>query len=134
MVTAFPQRWRQPKRDDPLDLVEGIIQDLSQPSSVTSVYDFVSLITARASGAFDRHISHPDWKFMDIFEMSIGNIADQETKLYSYFYEASAAVHAWLKDPLAAKDTIPHTLSSTSRRYPAVIDKFLDIGKETSVR
>jgi hypothetical protein len=111
----------------------------------------VSLIVARASGVFDRHISSPDLKFMDMFEASIGNIADNETKLYSEFYQASATVHryvaldptyealcslyhSWLKDPVTANRGEGRTLSLSSRHYPVVVDQFLDIGAETSVR
>jgi ankyrin repeat protein/Mg2+ and Co2+ transporter CorA len=133
VLTSFPQRWQQPKRDDPLDLVEGIIQDASQPSSVSSVYDFVALITARAAGAFDRHVSSTELKFLDMFEASIGSIADSETKLYSQFYKASKSVHEWLKDgTLGARET-GLMISSGSRRYPAIIDEFLDIGSETGL-
>jgi len=134
VITACPQRWQQPKRDDPLDLVEGVIQDVSQFASCSSVYDFVSLIVARASGVFDRHISSSDLKFMDMFEASIGNIADNETKLYSEFYQASSTVHHWLKDPVTANRGEGRTLSLSSRHYPVVVDQFLDIGAETSVR
>jgi len=70
---------------------------------------------------------------MDIFEASIGNIADAETRLYSEFYKASATVHAWLKHANSGDLDQAHSLSSDSRRYPAVVDQFLDIGAETSV-
>jgi len=71
---------------------------------------------------------------MDMFEASIGNIADNETKLYSEFYQASNTVHHWLKDPVTANREAGRTLSLSSRHYPVVVDQFLDIGAETSVR
>lgn len=139
IITAFPQRWRQPK-DDPLDVLDGILQNINADprSPVSSVYDLAASITARCSGTFDRHRpDDEDYQFLDIFESSIGKVSDQETTLYSKFYKASAEVHTWLKSP----DNIPHegdgaaerTLSPIHHRYPPAVDQFLDIGAETRV-
>lgn len=136
VITAFPQRWQQPK-NDPLDVLDGIIQDMNSDirSPVSNVYDLATLITARICGTFDRH--QPDneqYQFLDIFESSIGNVSDQETTLYRNFYKASREVHSWLqKDDNLHEKSSERTMAPVHSRYPALVDEFLDIGKETEL-
>lgn len=99
IVTAFPQRWQQP-RNDPLNVLEGIIEDINNPTrdSVRSVYDLAMIIASRCSGVFDRHrVGDEDYQFLDMFESSIGDATEEETKLFKEFNTASAQASAWLK-------------------------------------
>lgn len=126
IITAFPQRWQQPK-NDPLNVLDGIIEDVNSKigSTVQSVYDLALLITARTSGSFDRHRpGDEDYQFLDMFESSIGNVANDETSLYRDFYGASKTVHEWLST---------HREPSSEADYPKVVDRFLDIGAETKL-
>jgi hypothetical protein len=72
IITSFPQRWQQPK-DDPFDVLNGIIEDMLQ-FRVHTVYDLASRITNRCSGMFYADKHHDDYQFLDIFESSIGDL------------------------------------------------------------
>ena len=81
IVTAFPQRWEQPK-PDPLNILDGIIEDMSSKTRppVKSVYDLATLITGRCSGLFDRHrLGDEEYQFLDMFESSIGEVVSRKT-------------------------------------------------------
>ncbi|KAL9056387.1 MAG: hypothetical protein Q9162_002978 [Coniocarpon cinnabarinum] len=126
IITAFPNRWNQPK-NDPLNVLEGIIEDINAKAGrpVETVHDLALVISARCAGSFDRHKpGDEDYQFLDMFESSIGNVNNQETDLYNSFYNASRTVHDWLhaNERMMAPD---------SNSYPKVVDRFLDIGEET---
>lgn len=99
VVTAFPQRWQQP-RNDPLNVLDGIIEDINSKTRdpVRSVYDLAMIITSRCSGVFDRHrIGDEDFQFLDMFESSIGDATEMETVLFKEFNTASRQASAWLQ-------------------------------------
>lgn len=99
IVTAFPQRWQQPK-NDPLNVLDGIIEDINSKTHdrVHSVYDLAMMITGRCSGLFDRHrMGDETYQFMDMFESTIGNATDQESILFKEFDIASKKASAWLQ-------------------------------------
>ncbi|PVI03980.1 hypothetical protein DM02DRAFT_208294 [Periconia macrospinosa] len=99
IVTAFPQRWQQPK-NDPLNVLDGIIEDVNSKTRepIRSVYDLSMVITGRCSGVFDRHrMGDENYQFMDMFEASIGDATDMETILFKEFNTASAQASQWLK-------------------------------------
>ncbi|CBY00910.1 hypothetical protein IAQ61_011813 [Plenodomus lingam] len=99
IVTAFPQRWQQP-RNDPLNVLDGVIEDINSKTgeSVKSVYDLAMIITSRCSGMFDRHrIGDEDYQFLDMFEATIGDATEMETKLFDEFNTASRQASAWLQ-------------------------------------
>ena len=99
IVTAFPQRWQQP-RNDPLNVLDGIIERLNSKTQepVRNVYDLATVITERCSGVFDRHrVGDEDYQFLDMFESSIGDATELETMLFKEFNIASAQASAWLQ-------------------------------------
>ncbi|KAF2795655.1 hypothetical protein K505DRAFT_9870 [Melanomma pulvis-pyrius CBS 109.77] len=98
IVTAFPQRWEQPK-NDPLNVLDGIIEDINSKTRdpVRSVYDLSMIITGRCSGVFDRRRDIEEYQFLDMFESSIGDATELETILFKDFNIASAQASAWLK-------------------------------------
>jgi hypothetical protein len=76
ILTCFPERWNQPKRDT-LNLFDGVIEDLNSKTRppVRSVYELAALITDRSSGTFDRHQwSKDEFRFLEMFEISIGTL------------------------------------------------------------
>lgn len=76
ILTCFPERWNQPKRD-PLNLFDGVIEDINSKTRppVMSVYELAALITDRCSGTFDRHQwSRDEYRFLEMFELSIGTL------------------------------------------------------------
>ncbi|KAA8625741.1 Ankyrin repeat and protein kinase domain containing protein 1 [Pyrenophora tritici-repentis] len=99
IVTAFPQRWQQP-RNDPLNVLDGVIEDINSKTRdpVRSVYDLAMIITGRCSGVFDRHrVGDEEYQFLDMFESSIGDATEMETMLFKEFNTASAQASAWLQ-------------------------------------
>jgi Mg2+ and Co2+ transporter CorA len=97
IVTAFPQRWQQPK-NDPLNVLDGIIEDINSKTRepVRNVYDLALIITGRCVGVFDRNRMDEE-QFMDMFEASIGDATEEETKLFREFNDASAQASQWLQ-------------------------------------
>ncbi|TKX19070.1 ankyrin repeat-containing protein 29 [Elsinoe australis] len=114
VVTCFPQRWNQP-RNDPLNVLDGIIEDVNSKTRdpIKSVYDLALTITARCTGVFDRHrIGDGDYQFLDMFESSIGNATDRETSLFMEFNKASRAASEWLmthRKPNRFSKSLEHT-------------------------
>lgn len=99
IVTAFPQRWQQP-RNDPLNILDAVIEQINSKTRepVRSVYDLAMIITGRCSGVFDRHlVGDEDYQFLDMFESSIGDATEMETMLFKEFNTASAQASAWLQ-------------------------------------
>jgi ankyrin repeat protein/Mg2+ and Co2+ transporter CorA len=101
LITCFPERWGQPVRD-PLSLFDGLIEDINSKTQppVKSVYELAALITNRCTGSFDRHewgYEDLDYKFFEMFELSIGIMTRRSTALLERFERDSAAAARWLK-------------------------------------
>lgn len=157
IVTSFPQRWEQPK-NDPLNVLDGIIEDINSKTRdpVRSVYELATIISGRCSGFFDRHrMGDAEYKFIDMFEASIGIATDRETVLFNEFNIASAQASEWLKHHRQSR-RFSQKLESMSRdrrdsqtedncldetweaeeelgEQPLFVDKLLDIGQETDL-
>ncbi|KAJ5332891.1 uncharacterized protein N7506_006674 [Penicillium brevicompactum] len=150
IVTAFPQRWDQPK-NDPLNVLDGIIEDINSKTRdpVRSVYDLAMIITNRCSGVFDRHrLGDEEYQFLDMFESSIGIATDKETLLFNQFNHASVQASDWLKShrkldgsfsssrTRSVDGTDEDGLSSDycdEHGQPLFVDRLLDIGQETDL-
>jgi Mg2+ and Co2+ transporter CorA len=145
VVTSFPQRWQQPK-NDPLNVLDGIIEDINSKSRepVRSVFDLAMTVTSRCSGAFDRHAGDAEFQFLDMFESSIGSATDRETVLFKEFNAASAQASAWLRhrrrpnrfsrERLDAANCVKsETFTFDDFHKPLFVDKLLDIGQETDL-
>lgn len=150
IVTAFPQRWDQPK-NDPLNVLDGIIEDINSKTRdpVRSVYDLAIIITNRCSGVFDRHrLGDEEYQFLDMFESSIGIATDKETLLFNQFNHASVQASLWLKShrkldgsfSSARAKTLDGTDEDASSTdycdedgQPLFVDRLLDIGQETDL-
>jgi ankyrin repeat protein len=160
ILTAFPQRWQQPK-NDPLNVLDSIIEDINSKTRepVKSVYELAMTITNRCKCIFDLHrMGDEDYQFLDMFESSIGNVTDRETVLFREFNAASAQASAWLqhhrrpnrlskylqystvgrKDKKDAKQKDREELEEKFKheefmRGPLFVDKLLDIGQETDL-
>jgi hypothetical protein len=155
VVTSFPQRWQQP-RNDPLNVLEGIIEDINSKTRepVQNVFELAMTITGRCFGTFDRHRKSDDeFQFMDMFEASIGSAMDQEARLFREFSAASRQASAWLKShsrptkfarTLKAAAAKAHGVDDSKARQfhfddhehvhePLFVDKLLDVGAETDL-
>ena len=138
IVTAFPQRWQQPK-NDPLNVLEGIIEDTNAKTRppVKSVYDLAMLITTRCSGMFDRHLpDKEEFQFLDMFESSIGRVTNRETELFDRFNRDSKKAAQWLKEQSGTRGG-RRVIASSGRgdglTDPRFQDDLLDIGTETQL-
>ncbi|KAJ5465914.1 hypothetical protein N7530_009701 [Penicillium desertorum] len=149
IVTAFPQRWDQPK-NDPLNVLDGVIEVINSKTRdpVKSVYDLAMIITNRCSGVFDRHrLGDEEYQFLDMFESSIGIATDKETVLFNQFNHASGQASDWLKSHRKLNGSFsspPKSCNGTddkdeSSNYcdedgqPLFVDRLLDIGQETNL-
>ncbi|KGO75611.1 Mg2+ transporter protein, CorA-like/Zinc transport protein ZntB [Penicillium italicum] len=145
IVTAFPQRWDQPK-NDPLNVLDGIIEDINSKTRdpVKSVYDLAMIITNRCSGVFDRHrLGDEEYQFLDMFESSIGIATDKETVLFNQFNHASGQASDWLKShrklngsfssPAKSRNETDESSYCDEDGQPLFVDRLLDIGQETNL-
>lgn len=145
IVTAFPQRWDQPK-NDPLNVLDGIIEDINSKTRdpVKSVYDLAMIITNRCSGVFDRHrLGDEEYQFLDMFESSIGIATDKETVLFNQFNHASGQASDWLKSHRKLNGSFSSPSKSCNETegssycdedgQPLFVDRLLDIGQETNL-
>ncbi|KAJ5458387.1 hypothetical protein N7475_009775 [Penicillium sp. IBT 31633x] len=148
IVTAFPQRWDQPK-NDPLNVLDGIIEAINSKTRdpVRSVYDLAMIITNRCSGVFDRHrLGDEEYQFLDMFESSIGIATDKETVLFNQFNHASGQASSWLKSHRKLNDSFIFPVKSDGAGnadedcdycdedgQPLFVDRLLDIGQETNL-
>jgi ankyrin repeat protein len=99
LITCFPERWDQPRRD-PLNLFDGVIEDVNSTTRppVRSVYELATLVTERCNGMFDRHQwGHDEFLFAEMFELSIGLITRKETALFRRFKNDSVVAAHWLR-------------------------------------
>ena len=154
VVTSFPQRWRQP-RNDPLNVLEGIIEEINSKTRepVQDVYELAMTIAGRCFGTFDRHRKGDDeFQFLDMFESSIGAAMDNEASLFQGFSKASRQASDWLqshqkpnrfsKHLEADSKAYEHKLKKHPDRFddidpndtnPAFINQLLDVGAETDL-
>lgn len=156
VVTSFPQRWRQP-RNDPLNVLEGIIEDINSKTRdpVQNVYELATTIAGRCFGTFDRHRKGDDeFQFLDMFEASIGAAMDGEATLFQDFSQASRQASEWLQSHqrpnrlsrnLEAEEKARHHAAKKAEQHaddedfidadnePQFVDKLLDVGAETDL-
>ncbi|CAK4034723.1 ankyrin repeat [Lecanosticta acicola] len=153
VVTAFPQRWRQP-RNDALNVLEGIIEDINSKTRepVQNVYQLASTIVGRCLGTFDRHRKgDEEFAFMDMFEASIGDAMDKEASLFGEFSVASQQASEWLRTHQrpnrfsrnleadskahqhAAKKADQFHFDELQDHDPQFLDQLLDVGAETDL-
>ncbi|KIV91537.1 hypothetical protein PV10_06066 [Exophiala mesophila] len=100
LITCFPERWGQPRRD-PLNLFDGVVEDINSTTRppVRNVYELSILITERCTGVFDRHQwGDEELLFAEMFELSIGILTRKETALFSRFKNDSMVAAHWLKE------------------------------------
>lgn len=99
LITCFPERWGQPRRD-PLNLFDGVVEDINSTTRppVRNVYELATLITERCCGIFDRHQwGNDELLFAEMFELSIGLLTRKETALFRRFKSDSVVAAHWLR-------------------------------------
>lgn len=80
-------------------MVDAIIKETNAKtqSRIESVYDLAMTITTRCAGVFDRYRRDAQqFQFFDMFEFSIGNVTNEESKLFRKFKKASEQSMQWL--------------------------------------
>lgn len=99
LITCFPERWGQPRRD-PLNLFDGVVEDINSTTRppIRNVYELATLITERCCGIFDRHQwGNDELLFAEMFELSIGLLTRKETALFRRFKSDSVVAAHWLR-------------------------------------
>lgn len=126
VVTCFPQRWKQP-RNDPLNVLEGIIEDINSRTRepIQNIYELSMAIAGRCFGTFDRHRKGEEsFNFFDMFESSIGAAMDGEATLFQDFSHASRQASSWLQS---------HQRLESRDKTPGFFDRLLTVGLETDL-
>jgi len=99
LITCFPERWGQPRRD-PLNLFDGVVEDINSTTRppIRNVHELATLITERCCGIFDRHQwGNDELLFAEMFELSIGLLTRKETALFRRFKSDSVVAAHWLR-------------------------------------
>lgn len=99
LITCFPERWGQPRRDA-LNLFDGVVEDINSTTRppIRNVHELATLITERCCGIFDRHQwGNDELLFAEMFELSIGLLTRKETALFRRFKSDSVVAAHWLR-------------------------------------
>ncbi|KAL8795176.1 MAG: hypothetical protein Q9195_002331 [Heterodermia aff. obscurata] len=93
IVTSFPRKWTEPDGEHEDDILDRLLQHLRADKlrrPVTSVYDFATLVTDFCTNVFDRSSVTPQLPLHDLFECSIGFVANEEIHRFGTFRDACA--------------------------------------------
>ena len=76
VVTSFPRKWTEPDGEHEDDILDRLLRYLHYKGrpSITSVYDFATLITTFCTGVFDRNSFSTHLRLHDLFVCSIGHV------------------------------------------------------------
>ncbi|KAG4432903.1 hypothetical protein IFR05_011621 [Cadophora sp. M221] len=126
VVTSFPQRWDKagkPGDNDPdpnnaSDIVESIIRHVARTDRrpLENAFDLAELIASKCIGTMFEHpdIANEKLRFSEFFEISIGNVTNEESKMFDEFTELSESL-------------------ATGDHRPEDLDKLFNISKETKL-
>ncbi|KAK0101622.1 hypothetical protein ONS95_006785 [Cadophora gregata] len=126
IVTSFPQRWdkakkqgdRDPDPSNASDIVETVLRHVARTDRrpLESTLDLAELIASKCIGTM---FEHPDFandklRFSEFFEVSIGNVTNEESKMFDEFTELSKRL-------------------ATGDHFAADLDMLFNISKETDL-
>ncbi|KAH7370046.1 hypothetical protein BKA65DRAFT_10708 [Rhexocercosporidium sp. MPI-PUGE-AT-0058] len=126
VVTSFPQRWdkagepgdRDPDPSNASDVVESILRHVARTDRrpLENAFDLAELIASKCIGTMFEHpdIANEKLRFSEFFEISIGNVTNEESKMFDEFTD--------LSERLATGDHRPEDL-----------DELFNISKETKL-
>jgi hypothetical protein len=85
VITAFPQRWNQP-RNEPYNVLDAIIQEVNtrRRQSPRTVFDLADYIIQQCTS------SQAEIEMLDAMEQSISDAVMEESRLFDDFNAASA--------------------------------------------
>ncbi|KAL2842629.1 hypothetical protein BJX68DRAFT_270564 [Aspergillus pseudodeflectus] len=129
-ITTFPgqrlDRGRPGKyieSENQLNVESNVLHHVCR-FGIRDAHTFVTAVTDQCCGMFDRHVPFNDpYKFLSMFQASVGIAAGREAELSSELWSASAAASSWLKS---------HGQGNREQN-PQFLDKFLDLGPETTL-
>lgn len=102
IVTSFPQKWQQPRKELP-DLLSSVLEKLDPRTGdpVQSIYGLAACIVGQCMSTCDRAMyqSHKA-SVLDMFSESVGDVMNEEVKLFSRFEEDSVKASRWMKSDL----------------------------------
>jgi ankyrin repeat protein len=134
VVTAFPQRWQQP-RNDPLNVLESVIEDINartRSAPVCTALDLAAAITRQCSTVFRSRSGFQEYQLLDVFDQSISDAVEMESVLFNEFNIASAQASAWLQ-PRRRRNGITHSAVEQHGRQVLFVDKLLEISAEINL-
>ncbi|CAK7215019.1 hypothetical protein SCUCBS95973_002333 [Sporothrix curviconia] len=136
VITCFAERWEQPKQD-PLNVLNGIIEAINVDQGIVSVYNLAAIIFSQCCNAFDRARVDQDYEFLSMFENFIGSIVGRQTVLLQNFSLATEQSRRWLHDRRLRRETARSGRAQTPPGEQAnddnVLDSLLELGDESSM-
>ena len=82
IITSCPQKWEEDRKDS-FNLVNKVMNDLKE-TRPSSVYELASCITDRCSGMFYTDTQPEEYRFLDMFEDSIGDLVSSISSNQTY--------------------------------------------------
>ncbi|CZT01292.1 uncharacterized protein RCO7_01996 [Rhynchosporium graminicola] len=126
VVTSFPQRWnkagkpgeRDPDPSNASDIVEGILRHVAKTDRrpLESAFDLAELIASKCVGTMFEHpdVANEKLRFSEFFEISIGNVTNEESKMFDEFTDLSERL-------------------ATGDNHTADLDMLFNISRETKL-
>jgi ankyrin repeat protein len=128
VITSFPQRWQQP-RNDPLNVLESVIEDINartRSAPVRTAFDLATAITQQCSTVFRSRSGFQEYQLLDVFDQSISDAVEMESILFAEFNNASAQASKWLQHHRRHK----RVAMEQQVRPVLFVDQLLEIGAE----
>jgi hypothetical protein len=128
VITSFPQRWQQP-RNDPLNVLESVIEDINartRSAPVRTAFDLAAAITQQCSTVFRSRSRFQEYQLLDVFDQSISDAVEMESLLFAEFNTAFAQASAWLQHSRRHK----RFAMGQQVRPVLFVDQLLEIGAE----
>jgi ankyrin repeat protein len=139
VITAFPQRWQQPK-NDPLDVFDAVIEGVNARARthnmpVRTVFDLALLITQQCSTVFRDRSGFHEYQLLDMFDQSIGIAVAKESRLFDDFNNASAEATQWLhfyhqQNQFSHETAADDAIMEQERAPGLFFDRLLEISAE----
>lgn len=140
IITAFPQRWGQPK-DDAFSALDGILDSINSKTNdpVTSVYDLATVITTYCSSVLTDSVdvdvedggdNGEQYQFLRMFDASLGRATDRESALFRDLRSGFSNATDSLQEARRASQFLDDLESRETSKDSTAAEKLLRIDQE----
>ncbi|MCJ1353318.1 MAG: hypothetical protein MMC33_003303 [Icmadophila ericetorum] len=93
VITSFPETWGKTSKDDVSQRICAHIRDVKNRAPITTAPDLAAVLIKHYVNVLGR-VKGPEYiRFIEFFESSVGEAADQETTLFAEFQAVSAELN-----------------------------------------